>query len=182
MARNAYPRGAETKQGKTQIIRNHAHRSLAEEKEFLAPFLEKARCGGILVANEIHRAMEAHLGGKIALACAENLLHRHNWRKLAPDKRTVEADVRCAGSGGGKLPNRLARSAKEWEWSGLRTLWATAIRTGGFGHDVPLYLRQSCSDLPDGHSHSRQARHAPCPGLLPGKSRRLRLPGILPRH
>ncbi|MDR1685110.1 MAG: winged helix-turn-helix domain-containing protein [Desulfovibrio sp.] len=95
MARNAYIREAETKRGKTQTIRNHAYMSLAEEKEFLAPFLEKARCGGVLVVNEIHRAMEKHLGGKVALASAYNLLHRHNWRKLAPDRRNVEADVQA---------------------------------------------------------------------------------------
>jgi hypothetical protein len=69
--------------------------SLTEEKEFLAPFLGKARCGGMLVVNEIHRAMEEHLGRKVALASAYNLLHRHGWRKLAPDKRSVEADVQA---------------------------------------------------------------------------------------
>lgn len=95
MARNGYIREAGTRRSKTPIIRNHAHMSLSEEKEFLAPFLEKARCGGVLVVNEIHLAMEEHLGRKIALASAYNLLHRHNWRKLAPDKRNVEADVQA---------------------------------------------------------------------------------------
>jgi transposase len=95
LARNGYIREAGTQRSKTQAIRNHAHMSLAEEKVFLAPFLEKACCGGILVVNEIHRAMEEHLGHKVALASAYNLLHRHNWRKLAPDKRNVEADVQA---------------------------------------------------------------------------------------
>ena len=95
MARNKYIRSVGIARSKAQTIRNHANMSLAEEKKFLAPFLEKARCGGMLVVNEIHRAMEEHLGRKVALASAYNLLHRHGWRKLAPDKRNVEADVQA---------------------------------------------------------------------------------------
>ncbi len=95
MARNKYIRDAGIKQSNMRAIRNHAHMSLAEEKEFLAPFLEKARCGGMLVVNEVYCALEAHLGRKVALASAYNLLHRHGWRKLAPDKRNVEADVQA---------------------------------------------------------------------------------------
>jgi hypothetical protein len=95
MARNGYIREAGISRSKAQTIRNHAHMSLAEEKEFLVPFLEKARCGGMLVVNEVHRAMEERLGRKVALASAYNLLHRHGWRKLAPDKRNVEADVQA---------------------------------------------------------------------------------------
>jgi transposase len=95
MARNKYIREAGISRSKTQTIRNHANMSLAEEKKFLAPFLEKARCGGMLVVNEIHRAMEKHLGRKVALASVYNLLHRHGWRKLAPDKRNVEADIQA---------------------------------------------------------------------------------------
>lgn len=94
-ARNEYIRGAGAKPDKAQAIRNHAHMSLAEEKEFLAPFLEKARCGGMLVVNEVYQALQVHLGRKVALASAYNLLHRHDWRKLAPDKRNVEADAQA---------------------------------------------------------------------------------------
>ncbi|MGE4443251.1 MAG: winged helix-turn-helix domain-containing protein [Desulfomicrobium sp.] len=63
------------------------------EKEFLEPFFLKAKKGGILVAAEIHQALEQWLGRKVALASVYNLLHRHGWRKLAPDKRHVAADV-----------------------------------------------------------------------------------------
>ncbi|SKD04896.1 Winged helix-turn helix [Paraburkholderia hospita] len=64
-----------------------------EEAAFLAPFFEKARAGGILVVGEIKRALDERLGRKVALASAYNLLHRHGWRKLAPDKRHPKADV-----------------------------------------------------------------------------------------
>ncbi len=95
MARNKYIRDAGERPGKGQAIRNRAHMSLMEEKEFLAPFFEKARCGGVLVVNEIYCALQEHLGRKVALASTYNLLHRHGWRKLAPDKRNGEADVQA---------------------------------------------------------------------------------------
>ena len=64
-----------------------------EEAAFLAPFFEKAKVGGILVVGEIKQALDARLGRTVALASAYNLLHRHGWRKLAPDKRHPQADV-----------------------------------------------------------------------------------------
>ena len=64
-----------------------------EEAAFLAPFFEKASAGGILVVGEIKQALDERLGRKVALASAYNLLHRHGWRKLAPDKRHPQADV-----------------------------------------------------------------------------------------
>ena len=65
----------------------------AEEVNFLAPFLEKAKEGGILIVGEIKEALDARLGRKVSLASVYNLLHRHNWRKLAPDMRHPKSDV-----------------------------------------------------------------------------------------
>lgn len=63
-----------------------------EEVLFLAPFLDEAKKGGILIVNGIKQELEKHLGRKVALASAYNLLHRHGWRKLAPDKRNAKTD------------------------------------------------------------------------------------------
>ena len=95
-ARNGYiRRQGITEKKVTGKKRNHAHMSITEEESFLAPFLESARCGGVLVVGEIHHALKTHLGCEVALATAYNLLHRHGWRKLAPDKRNVAADVQA---------------------------------------------------------------------------------------
>jgi transposase len=94
-ARNSYIRNFGIARKDTKKIRNNAHMSIADEADFLASFLESARRGGILVVNDIHRALEKHLGHKVALATAYNLLHRHGWRKLAPNKRNVAADVQA---------------------------------------------------------------------------------------
>jgi len=72
--------------------RRRANMSIEEETTFLAPFVEKAAKGGILVVGEIKQALDAQLGREVALASVYNLLHRHNWRKLAPDKKHPQAD------------------------------------------------------------------------------------------
>jgi len=73
--------------------RRRENMSIEEETTFLAPFLEKAAKGGILVMGEIKQALDAQLGREVALASVYNLLHRHNWRKLAPDKKHPKTDL-----------------------------------------------------------------------------------------
>jgi len=72
--------------------RKRENMSVDEEQEFLASFLESAAAGGILVVGQIKSALDKKLGRKVALASVYNLLHRHNWRKLAPDKRHPQSD------------------------------------------------------------------------------------------
>ena len=36
--------------------------------------------------------LETALGRRMALSTTYNLLHRHGWRKLAPDKRYPQSD------------------------------------------------------------------------------------------
>jgi len=85
------PAEMETKRGG----RRRENMSIEEEQAFLAPFFEIARCSGVLVVAVVHNALEQHLGRKVALASAYNLLHRHGWRKLVPYKRHVLADMQA---------------------------------------------------------------------------------------
>jgi transposase len=94
-ARNEFIRSAGVLKKGSKKVRNRAYMTRDEEQAFLAPFFETARCGGMLVVSVIHTALEQHLGRKVALASAYNLLHRHGWRKLAPDKRNMAADIQA---------------------------------------------------------------------------------------
>ncbi|MBF0556806.1 MAG: winged helix-turn-helix domain-containing protein [Nitrospirae bacterium] len=67
--------------------------SYEKEVAFLAPFLEEAKSGGIIVVGTVKEALEKYLGRSVALASVYNLLHRHGWRKLSPDKRHPKADA-----------------------------------------------------------------------------------------
>ena len=73
--------------------RRRENMSFEEEVAFLPPFFEKASKGGILVVGEIKEELDKRLERRTALASAYNLLHRHGWRKLAPDTRHPKADI-----------------------------------------------------------------------------------------
>jgi transposase len=72
--------------------RRRENLSVEREREVLAPFLEQAQNGGILVVPQIRTELETALGRRMALSSVYNLLHRHGWRKLAPDKRHPQSN------------------------------------------------------------------------------------------
>ena len=92
--------------------RKRQNMSLEEEREFLAPFLESAAAGGVLVVGQIKAALDKRLGREVALASAYNLLHRHNWRKLTPDKRHPQSDPLAQEEWKKNSPKRLPKSVK----------------------------------------------------------------------
>lgn len=92
--------------------RKRQNMSLEEEREFLAPFFEQAATGGVLVVGQIKAALDKRLGREVALASAYNLLHRHGWRKLAPDKRHPQSDPVAQQEWKKNSPQRLPLSAK----------------------------------------------------------------------
>ncbi|MEI6601820.1 MAG: winged helix-turn-helix domain-containing protein [Comamonadaceae bacterium] len=92
--------------------RKRENMTVQEEREFLAPFLESAAVGGVLVVGEIKAALDKRLGREVALASAYNLLHRHNWRKLAPDKRHPKSDPLAQQEWKKNSPKLSGKSAK----------------------------------------------------------------------
>lgn len=82
------------------------------ETELLKPFLESASSGGILVVGQIKPQLEAALGRKMALSSVYTLLHRHNWRKLAPDKRHPQSDPVAQEDWKKNSPKHSPKSAK----------------------------------------------------------------------
>ena len=68
-------------------MRNRACMSLEEEATLLAPFIEQANQGGVIIVPSLKAKLEEKLGRTIGQATVYMLLHRYGWRKLAPDKR-----------------------------------------------------------------------------------------------
>jgi len=92
--------------------RKRQNMTLEEERAFLAPFLTSAAAGGVLVVGEIKAELDKRLGREVALASAYNLLHRHNWRKLAPDKRHPQSDPQAQEEWKKNSPKRSPKSDK----------------------------------------------------------------------
>lgn len=72
--------------------RRRQNMSAEQERDLLAPFLERARTGGMVAVGQVKTEIEARLGRPMALSSVYNLLHRHGWRKPAPDRRHPQGD------------------------------------------------------------------------------------------
>jgi len=92
--------------------RRNQHLTEEQEREVLAPFFDRARHGGILVVGQIKTELEAALGRSIALSTVYKLLHRHGWRKLAPDKRHPQSDKQAQEAWKKNSPNDLPTSTR----------------------------------------------------------------------
>ena len=92
--------------------RRRQNMTVQREAEILAPFLERARNGGILVVPQIKAELEASLGRPLSLSSVYALLHRHDWRKLAPDKRHPQSDPQAQEEWKKNSPRRSPKSAK----------------------------------------------------------------------
>ena len=112
--RNRYIQGKPVGDGSVPARggRRRQNFTLEEEAEVLKPFLEKAKVGGILVVGEIRPQIEEALGRPMALFSVYALLHRHNWRKLAPDKRHPQSDPVAQEEWKKNSPKRSVKSAK----------------------------------------------------------------------
>lgn len=58
--------------------------TLEEEKAFIGEYLDKANNGEIIEVKMIQKAYEARIKKETSSTVIYNLLHRHNWRKIAP--------------------------------------------------------------------------------------------------
>jgi hypothetical protein len=66
--------------------------SAAAEKDFLTPWAEQAKTGGVLVVSPLRAALAQRLGRPVAASVVYRFWARHGWRKVAPDTRHPKAD------------------------------------------------------------------------------------------
>jgi transposase len=73
-------------------LRNRAADTLAREAQVLDKVLTDAINGGVVIIPRLKPQIEKELGHTIALSGLYRMLHRHNWRKLAPDTQHPKGD------------------------------------------------------------------------------------------
>lgn len=73
-------------------LRNRAKASLEQEARILDEVLSEAATGVVVIVPPLKPAVEAKLGKPLALSTLYQMLARHGWRKLAPDKSHPQAD------------------------------------------------------------------------------------------
>lgn len=72
--------------------RRRALMSGPEGLDFLKPWEEQSRGGGVLVLSPIRAALSQKLGRPVTPSVFYRLLERHGWRKVAPDTRHPKSD------------------------------------------------------------------------------------------
>jgi transposase len=78
--------------------RHHQHLTPEQERELLAPFVQRAEAGGMLTVAEVQQAYRQHAGKQVARSTIYRLLQRHGWRKVVPRPRHPKADVAAQGA------------------------------------------------------------------------------------
>jgi transposase len=78
--------------------RRHENLTVAQEQQLLAPFLEQAQAGGVLVVAPVPAAYEQMVGRAVHPSVVYRALHRQGWRKIMPRPKHPKAseDVREA--------------------------------------------------------------------------------------
>jgi hypothetical protein len=66
--------------------------SVEQERRFLAPWVEQASRGEMLVVSPVRAALAQALGRPVSASVVYRLLARHGWRKVAPDTRHPKSD------------------------------------------------------------------------------------------
>lgn len=89
--RNAAPTATRTGSGGWGGRRN-ALLTPEAEQAFLAPWMDQAKTGGMLVVAPLRAALAQRLGHPIKPSVVYRLLARHGWRKVAPDTRHPKSD------------------------------------------------------------------------------------------
>jgi transposase len=85
--------GEETLRDQPQGGRHHAHLTREEEQDLLAPFLEKAEQGEMVIAAPVQQAYEDRLGHPVHPSVVYRALHRQGWRKIQPRPQPPKTDV-----------------------------------------------------------------------------------------
>jgi transposase len=88
-----FEKGEEALRDQPHGGRYHAHLTAEEEQKRLAPFLEKAHAGEMVVAAPIQRAYQEQLGHPVHHSVIDRALHRQGWRKVQPRPQHPKADV-----------------------------------------------------------------------------------------
>lgn len=90
-------------------LRNRARMTFEAEAALLAPHIEQAKQGGVIIVPPLKIQIEAALGRPMARSTVYAMLHRHGWRKLAPDKRHPQSDPVAQEEWGKNSPKQSTR-------------------------------------------------------------------------
>jgi transposase len=103
--------GEEALHDKPHGGRHHAHLTVEEAQNLMAPFIEKAKRGEVVVAAPVRQAYEDQLGYPVHHSIVYRALHRQGWRKVQPRPKHPKADATAQEEFKKSCPNWSARKS-----------------------------------------------------------------------
>ena len=112
-------------------LRNRVKAIWQQEAQLLDKVLSEAAQGAVVVVPPLKTLLEKKLGKSLSLTTLHNMLHRHGWRKPAPDTAHPQGDPQ-AREDWKKTPQRPGTNTREFcqaasaaaDVSGRSMLWA----------------------------------------------------------
>ncbi len=147
-------------------LRNRAKASLEREAQILDEVLSEAKTGGVVTVPPLKPAIEFKLGKTLALSTLYQMLSRHGWRKLVPDKSHPKADPaardarkKTSRAAGRRSSGIRRRSSAQADVPGRGAFWPNQRCTPLLGQEA----EQTYGSRHDGTTiHVRLWRGQPC--------------------
>ena len=86
-------------------LRNRAKATLEQEAAALDKVMHDANQGGVVIIPRLQPLIEQALGKTMALSGVYRMLHRHHWRKLAPDTQHPKGEPEARHAWKKNCPN-----------------------------------------------------------------------------
>ena len=86
-------------------LRNRAKATLEQEAAALDKVMHDASQGGVVIIPRLRPLIEQALGKTMALSGVYRMLHRHHWRKLAPDTQHPKGEPEARHAWKKNCPN-----------------------------------------------------------------------------
>jgi Winged helix-turn helix len=86
-------------------LRNRAKATLEQEAAALDKVMHDASQGGVVIIARLRPLIEQALGKTMALSGVYRMLHRHHWRKLAPDTQHPKGEPEARHAWKKNCPN-----------------------------------------------------------------------------
>ncbi len=127
--------------------RRRSNLSFAEEKEFLAQFMDSAKKGLITTIAKVKRAYEAKIAKTVAKSTIYRLLERHGWRKVMPRSHHPQTKFEEQQEFKQNFPNLVEKALKTRDPNDHRPVLLMAQDEGRFGR-LGQVMKSWC---PSGH-------------------------------
>lgn len=107
---------------------------MEQETALLDEMLAEAALGGVVVVPPLKLLLEQKLGNSLSLTAIYSMLHRHGWRKLAPDTAHPQGNPQAREDWEKLCADLVQITASFGEKNPIRVMFQDEVRFGRISH------------------------------------------------